>query len=74
MLAHQRAYDKGVMHRDISAGNVLIHVRERVEDGKLVQERVGLLTDWELSKRRNAPDIARQPDRTVSGTPLSSVT
>ena len=54
------------MHRDISAGNVLIHVQERVEDGKLVQERFGLLTDWELSKRKDAPDIARQPDRTVS--------
>ena len=54
------------MHCDISAGNVLIHVRESVEDGKLVQERVGLLTDWELSKRKDAPNIARQPDRTVS--------
>ena len=54
------------MHCDISAGNVLIHVRESVEDGKLVQERVGLLTDWELSQRTNAPGIARQPDRMVS--------
>ena len=66
MLAHQHAYEKGVMHRDISAGNVLIHVRESVEDGKLVQDRVGLLTDWELSKRTDAPSIARQPDRMVS--------
>ena len=64
------------MHRDISAGNVLIHVRESVEDGKLVQDRVGLLTDWELSQRTNAPSIARQPDRMVSNgnlTPTSSV-
>ena len=56
------------MHRDISAGNVLIHVRERVEDGKLVQERFGLLTDWELSKRlpgEHEDPMARQPHRTV---------
>ena len=59
------------MHRDISAGNVLIYVQESVVDGQLVQERVGLLTDWELAKRTDAPEIARQPDRTVSSGHLS---
>ncbi|RDX49314.1 hypothetical protein OH76DRAFT_1472076 [Lentinus brumalis] len=61
--AHRDAYNAGVVHRDISAGNVLIYVKEKVVDGQLVQERVGLLTDWELSKRTSAPDTSRQPDR-----------
>lgn len=55
-----------MIHRDVSAGNVLIHIKEKIADGKLVRTRVGLLTDWELSKRTDAPRTARQPDRTVS--------
>ncbi|RPD71901.1 hypothetical protein L226DRAFT_573572, partial [Lentinus tigrinus ALCF2SS1-7] len=62
--AHGRAWKKGVIHRDVSAGNVLICIKEEIVDGRLVQTRTGMLTDWELSKRRNAPDTARQPDRT----------
>ncbi|RPD57718.1 hypothetical protein L226DRAFT_525038 [Lentinus tigrinus ALCF2SS1-7] len=62
--AHGRAYEKGVIHRDVSAGNVLICIKEEIVDGRLVQTRTGMLTDWELSKRRNSPDTARQPDRT----------
>ena len=64
--AHEAAYNQGILHRDISAGNVLIIVRESVVDGELQQERDGMLTDWELSKRTDAPSIARQPDRMVS--------
>ena len=64
--AHGQAYKKGVIHRDVSAGNVLIHIKEKVVNGELVQKRVGLLMDWELSKRINASATPRQPDRTVS--------
>ena len=62
------AYQKGVMHRDISAGNVLIEVTETVsETGELVVERTGLLTDWELSRQAEpGQDVGRQLDRTVS--------
>ncbi|KAI0696665.1 hypothetical protein C8T65DRAFT_663374 [Cerioporus squamosus] len=65
IVAHGQAYRKGVIHRDVSAGNVLIY---------LVQERVGILTDWELSKRTNAPDTARQPDRTGTWQFMSAYT
>ncbi|KAI0696669.1 hypothetical protein C8T65DRAFT_663385 [Cerioporus squamosus] len=72
--AHGQAYKKGVIHRDVSAGNVLIYIRESVVDGKLVEERVGMLTDWELSKRTDAPDTARQPDRTGTWQFMSAFT
>ncbi|KAI0688167.1 hypothetical protein C8T65DRAFT_835052 [Cerioporus squamosus] len=61
--AHRDAYKKGVIHRDISAGNVLIQIKEKVVDGRLVQKRVGLLTDWELSERTSAPNAPRQRGR-----------
>ena len=72
-LAHGDAYVKGVIHRDVSAGNVLIHIIEEVVSGQLVQIRVGLLTDWELSKRTDAPATPRQPDRTVSDSATRSL-
>ena len=73
--AHLGAYKKGIIHRDISAGNVLIFVEEFVDEhGKFKTVRNGMLTDWELSKHVDDDDGPRQPDRTVSGTPLSSVT
>ncbi|OSD00231.1 hypothetical protein PYCCODRAFT_1393850 [Trametes coccinea BRFM310] len=66
--AHASAYSKGILHRDISAGNVLIYVNEHVDkQGKLRKERLGFLTDWELSKgvvEEPAEDAPRQPDRT----------
>ncbi|RPD57738.1 hypothetical protein L227DRAFT_529943 [Lentinus tigrinus ALCF2SS1-6] len=62
--AHALAYDKGVIHRDVSAGNVLICIKEKIVNGRLVRKRIGMLTDWELSKRRKAPETARQPNRT----------
>lgn len=64
-IAHGDAYNAGRIHRDVSAGNVLICIKEEVVGDQLVQERVGLLTDWELSKRTTAPNTARQPNRTV---------
>ncbi|KAI9062389.1 hypothetical protein FKP32DRAFT_1686628, partial [Trametes sanguinea] len=68
IAAHGNAFKKGIMHRDISAGNVLICIRESVDkNGKFLSKREGFLTDWELSKnveekpQENGP---RQPDRT----------
>ncbi|TFK80040.1 hypothetical protein K466DRAFT_605668 [Polyporus arcularius HHB13444] len=49
--AHRDAYEKGVIHSDISAWNVLIMIKEEIVDGRLVQKRTGLLTDWSMSKR-----------------------
>ena len=60
MTAHQKAYEAGIIHRDISAGNILL-VKD--EDG----DWVGMLNDWELSKKvETEVTEARQPDRTVS--------
>ncbi|TBU48236.1 hypothetical protein BD309DRAFT_949941 [Dichomitus squalens] len=43
--AHYLAWSKaGILHRDVSAGNILIH-----QSG---HQRVGLLADWDLAKTR----------------------
>ncbi|KAH9855962.1 hypothetical protein C2E23DRAFT_773409 [Lenzites betulinus] len=58
LLAHSKAYEKGIIHRDISAGNILLYENSR---GHLV----GLLSDWELSKKlSDQTETGRQPDRT----------
>ncbi|KAI0333041.1 hypothetical protein GY45DRAFT_1320339 [Cubamyces sp. BRFM 1775] len=65
--AHGEAYErKGLIHRDISAGNILICPQlVRSEDGTVEEIATPLLADWELAKRVNDPDEkARQPDRT----------
>ncbi|KAH9889421.1 hypothetical protein C8Q73DRAFT_793618 [Cubamyces lactineus] len=65
--AHGEAYNrKGLIHRDISAGNILIcYELVRNEDGTLEKVAKPLLADWELAKRVNESDEkARQPDRT----------
>ncbi|KAI0628959.1 hypothetical protein C8Q77DRAFT_325154 [Trametes polyzona] len=64
--AHKGAYEKGVLHRDISAGNVLINIVETVTPGgKYNVTREVLLADWELSKFLNDEDSGpRQPVRT----------
>ncbi|RPD52768.1 hypothetical protein L226DRAFT_564079 [Lentinus tigrinus ALCF2SS1-7] len=57
LSAHQAAYEKaGIIHRDISSGNILLH---QAPNGTWL----ALLNDWELSKRVNSP-VARPPDRT----------
>ncbi|KAI0365593.1 hypothetical protein BV20DRAFT_1115794 [Pilatotrama ljubarskyi] len=64
ILAHSEAYEAGIIHRDISAGNVLLHYD--TAEGQWV----GLLNDWELSKHTEStrPE-GRQLDRTlVQGT------
>ena len=60
--ACQAAYEcAGIIHRDISSGNVLLVQRP---GGKWE----GLLNDWELSKLvcGDEETMQRQPDRTVS--------
>ena len=67
--AHYDAWKAGVIHRDISAGNVLIRITETIEDGKYVRKREGILADWELSTVVMSGDITdstRAIDRTVS--------
>ncbi|KAI0368440.1 hypothetical protein BV20DRAFT_463505 [Pilatotrama ljubarskyi] len=65
--AHRHAYTrKGYLHRDISAGNVLIYPRPtKMPNGTIKELRVGLLTDWELAKNIcDTQEGPRQPDRT----------
>ncbi|KAI0663931.1 hypothetical protein C8Q70DRAFT_1049476 [Cubamyces menziesii] len=64
--AHGAAYNrKRLIHRDISAGNVLIHPVVVVRNGVIREEMKPLLADWELAKRVDAPEEGpRQPDRT----------
>ncbi|KAH9889430.1 hypothetical protein C8Q73DRAFT_707543 [Cubamyces lactineus] len=65
--AHGHAYNrKRLIHRDISAGNVLIYPKPVTDKNGSVREvRVGLLADWELAKCIDDHDDGpRQPDRT----------
>ncbi|RPD52762.1 hypothetical protein L226DRAFT_368581 [Lentinus tigrinus ALCF2SS1-7] len=57
LKAHAAAYRLGIIHRDISAGNILLW---KDTDG----EWYGLLNDWELSTRHNVKyEDCRQSDR-----------
>ncbi|KAI0359654.1 hypothetical protein OH77DRAFT_1395440 [Trametes cingulata] len=59
ILAHSEAYEAGVIHRDISAGNVLLYY------DSATGQWFGLLNDWELSKcTEKARPEGRQLDRT----------
>ncbi|KAI0767055.1 hypothetical protein C8Q74DRAFT_927825 [Fomes fomentarius] len=60
LIAHRDAYvDAKIIHRDISAGNIIL-VQD--EEGNWI----GMLNDWELSKKveENQYPNGRQPDRT----------
>ncbi|KAI0760501.1 hypothetical protein C8Q74DRAFT_1296759 [Fomes fomentarius] len=69
MSAHHKASQLNILHRDVSGGNILVYpiVETRVDASgtqTMVLTWVGILTDWELSKRLDAPLGARQPVRT----------
>ena len=62
-LAHKGAYDAGILHRDISVGNIIID-----SNGK------GWLIDWDLSKPLSAScEIPRNATRTVRFDILPSI-
>jgi hypothetical protein len=79
IIAHKAAYDADILHRDISAGNILIVGEEELnsedaaddqlnsEDARKSKIDGGMLIDWDLSKPVNRDDTtARQYTRTVS--------
>ncbi|EKM53388.1 uncharacterized protein PHACADRAFT_147924 [Phanerochaete carnosa HHB-10118-sp] len=62
VIAHRQAWDgAGILHRDISSGNILIEL-DSADDEK----PNGLLGDWDLSKLKDGPQKATQIGR--SGT------
>ncbi|RDX41986.1 hypothetical protein OH76DRAFT_1422789 [Lentinus brumalis] len=65
LLAHQFAWEKcGILHRDISVGNILLCYL----NGQTTGARFGLLADWDLAKTKEQlhKQQATQPSR--SGT------
>ena len=63
--AHEKVYLKcKYIHRDVSAGNILIRlvVRKTREGHSVYWE--GMLSDWELAKHAEM-QVALQPQRTV---------
>ncbi|OBZ73859.1 hypothetical protein A0H81_06310 [Grifola frondosa] len=77
MLAHEDAVTRAsVMHRDVSAGNMLMYPVE-IDIARDVTQYVwtGLLNDWELSKpiaKHGAADLARRDGRTGTWQFMSS--
>ncbi|KAJ8453464.1 hypothetical protein ONZ51_g13584 [Trametes cubensis] len=69
-VAHKQAAKAGILHRDISGGNILIYpkiVKDPDNPGCNIVMMNGLLTDWELSKDikvKGRARRARQPERT----------
>ncbi|KAI0699933.1 hypothetical protein C8T65DRAFT_831736 [Cerioporus squamosus] len=63
--AHYEATQQGIIHRDVSGGNILIlPCIGTYEDGNRFIEWKGILTDWELAKGLSDPRKPRQPHRT----------
>lgn len=67
LAAHRDAYQlAGILHRDISPGNLLMVHTEGLGNGDIVFQ--GILTDWELAERiarRVDPGFLYQPRRRV---------
>ena len=59
--------DGGILHRDVSVGNMLIVERDGMTTPEGNEDVIaeGMLTDWELSKPKSSLQ-QRQPHRTVS--------
>ncbi|EJF58674.1 hypothetical protein DICSQDRAFT_172686 [Dichomitus squalens LYAD-421 SS1] len=68
LRAHESAVKRAkLLHRDISAGNILIYPTVVKSPGKYWLKWSGLLADWELSRAVHEPDTPRrprQPERT----------
>ncbi|GBE82886.1 hypothetical protein SCP_0412730 [Sparassis crispa] len=76
--AHEEAMKSaGIIHRDLSFGNVLIYERGVRQDiGGVKKKKIvhcGMLCDWELSKPMHE-DSERQPDRTGTWQFMSTLT
>ncbi|KAH9915429.1 uncharacterized protein BXZ73DRAFT_81328 [Epithele typhae] len=62
--AHAQAYDVSkVLHRDVSAGNILMYPRIFHAEGKTACWSRGILGDWEMAKKITVSDVS-QPERT----------
>ena len=64
ITAHQAAYKAGILHRDISAGNIMIVAGHP-------DISYGMLIDWDHSKMVKPITGARQHTRTVSSLPTA---
>ncbi|KAI0764246.1 hypothetical protein BD413DRAFT_197099 [Trametes elegans] len=68
VITHRDAYVHfGLLHRDISAGNMMILPRIEEQDGRKRVTWRGVLIDWELAKyvpKDDSAQRARQPERT----------
>ena len=65
LSAHENAYVKcKYLHRDISAGNILIRVGLRKKKDAYFVSWSGMLSDWELAKHTDVVHEL-QPKRTV---------
>jgi len=71
IIAHEAAYKNGILHRDISPGNILITTDDELNRLDPYESKIqgGLLIDWDLSKiidPNDNPSTSRQFTRTVS--------
>ncbi|KAI0764251.1 hypothetical protein BD413DRAFT_680539 [Trametes elegans] len=68
VITHRDAYVHfGLLHRDISAGNMMILPRIEEQNGRKRVTWRGVLIDWELAKyvpKDDSAQSARQPERT----------
>ena len=65
LVAHKIAWEEyGILHRDVSVGNILIY---ELEDGSPERKVIGLLTDWDLAKTKDQifHPVASQSTRSV---------
>ena len=73
VIAHENAYVKcKYLHRDVSAGNILIRIGLRKRRDAYFVSWEGILSDWELAKHTDVSH-ALQPQRTVRHQELVSV-
>ncbi|KAH9915431.1 uncharacterized protein BXZ73DRAFT_106160 [Epithele typhae] len=69
--AHKTAYKRGIVHRDVSAGNILICPVFFHKNGLSAIIRLGLLADWEVAKDLSGRSQVSQPPHTGTWAHLS---